>query len=131
MKGWFIMGVASLVLGIISLLTSWIPFVCFFAFILAVIGLILGIVDSVKKSKANDRKKGISIAGLIISAIAIPIIIIMSFVSIGILIAIIEDSNYNYDYYNDYYDYYDYDYNDYYDDWYDAYYNQLNSYNSI
>ena len=125
------MGVASLVLGIISLLTSWIPFVCFFAFILAVIGLILGIVDSVKKSKANDRKKGISIAGLIISAIAIPIIIIMSFVSIGIFIAIIEDSNYNYDYYNDYYDYYDYDYNDYYDDWYDAYYNQLNSYNSI
>lgn len=126
------MGVASLVLGIISLLTSWIPFVCFFAFILAVIGLILGIVDSVKKSKANDRKKGISIAGLIISAIAIPIIIIMSFVSIGILIAIIEDSNYNYDYYDDYYnDYYDYDYNDYYDDWYDAYYNQLNSYNSI
>lgn len=125
------MGVASLVLGIISLLTSWIPFVCFLAFILAVIGLILGIVDSVKKSKANDRKKGISIAGLIISAIAIPIIIIMSFVSIGILIAIIEDSNYNYDYYNDYYDYYDYDYNDYYDDWYDAYYNQLNSYNSI
>lgn len=122
------MGVASLVLGIISLLTSWIPFVCFFAFILAVIGLILGIVDSVKKSKANDRKKGISIAGLVISAIAIPIIIIMSFVSIGILIAIIEDSNYNYDYYNDYYDY---DYNDYYDDWYDAYYNQLNSYNSI
>ena len=128
------MGVASLVLGIISLLTSWIPFVCFFAFILAVIGLILGIVDSVKKSKANDRKKGISIAGLIISAIAIPIIIIMSFVSIGIFIAIIEDeySNYNYDYYDDYYnDYYDYDYNDYYDDWYDAYYNQLNSYNSI
>lgn len=128
------MGVASLVLGIISLLTSWIPFVCFLAFILAVIGLILGIVDSVKKSKANDRKKGISIAGLIISAIAIPIIIIMSFVSIGIFIAIIEDeySNYNYDYYDDYYnDYYDYDYNDYYDDWYDAYYNQLNSYNSI
>ena len=129
------MGVASLVLGIISLLTSWIPFVCFLAFILAVIGLILGIVDSVKKSKANDRKKGISIAGLVISAIAIPIIIIMSFVSIGILIAIIEDdySNYDYydDYYNDYYDYYDYDYNDYYDDWYDAYYNQLNSYNSI
>lgn len=128
------MGVASLVLGIISLLTSWIPFVCFFAFILAVIGLILGIVDSVKKSKANDRKKGISIAGLVISAIAIPIIIIMSFVSIGVFIAIIEDeySNYNYDYYDDYYnDYYDYDYNDYYDDWYDAYYNQLNSYNSI
>lgn len=125
------MGVASLVLGIISLLTSWIPFVCFFAFILAVIGLILGIVDSVKKSKANDRKKGISIAGLVISAIAIPIIIIMSFVSIGVFIAIIEDSNYNYDYYNDYYDYYDYDYNDYYDDWYDTYYNQLNSYNSI
>ena len=125
------MGVASLVLGIISLLTSWIPFVCFFAFILAVIGLILGIVDTVKKSKANDGKKGISIAGLIISAIAIPIIIIMSFASIGIFFAIMENGYNNYDYYNDYYDYYDYNYNDYYDDWYDTYYNQLNNYNVL
>lgn len=124
------MGVAALVLGIISLLIGWIPFICWFAFILAVVGLILGIVDAIKKSKANDSRKGISIAGLIISAIAIPIIIIMSFVSIGIVAAIIEDTSY-YDYYdyNDYYDYYD--YNTYYDDWYDSFYNKLDNYNVL
>ncbi len=69
------MGVASLILGIISIVIGWIPFVCFFALILATIGLILGIVDTVKKNKTGDKKRGISIAGLIISAIAIPIII--------------------------------------------------------
>ena len=124
------MGVAALVLGILSLLIGWIPFICWFAFILAVVGLILGIVDAIKKSKANDSRKGISIAGLIISAIAIPIIIIMSFVSIGIVAAIIEDTSY-YDYYdyNDYYDYYD--YNTYYDDWYDSFYNKLDNYNVL
>lgn len=123
------MGVASLVLGIISLIAGWIPFVCWFVFILAVIGLILGIVDCVKKSKANVSGKGMGIAGLILSAIAIPIIIIMSFASLGMLVAIMEGNdvltNYNDYYYNDYYDYdYDYDYNDYYD-WYDRYYNNL------
>ena len=69
------MGVASLVLGIISLVTGWIPFICFIAFILAIVGLILGIVDTIKKGKVPGAKKGISIAGLIISAVAIPIII--------------------------------------------------------
>ena len=39
------------------------------------LGLILGIVDCVKKSKANASGKGMGIAGLILSAIAIPIII--------------------------------------------------------
>lgn len=130
------MGVTSLVLGILSLITGWIPFVCFFAFILAVIGLILGIVDTVKKSKANDKRRGISIAGLIISAVAIPIIVIMSFTSIVIFFAIVEDDyDYrDYNYYNDYYDdYYDYNnnYDDWYNEWYDTYYNQLNMYNSI
>lgn len=125
------MGIASLILGIISLVISWIPFVCFFSFILAVVGLILGIVDSVKKSKTNDKNKGIGIAGLVISAIAIPIIIIMSIFSIGITAAIIEDTDYDYDrnYNHDYS--YDYDYDDWYDDWYDNYYNKLNYYDII
>ena len=108
------MGIASLILGIISLVIGWIPFICFFVFILAVVGLILGIVDTIKKNKTNDKKRGIGIAGLIVSAISIPIIIFMSFFSIGIVAAIIEDTDYDYKY-----DYrYD-DYDDWYDDWYD------------
>ena len=116
------MGVASLVLGIISLVTGWVPFICFIALILAIIGLILGIVDTIKKGKVPGAKKGISIAGLIISAVAIPIIIFSSLVSFGIVAAILTD-DYNYDYY---YDWDDYNYDDYdYNDWYRYYYNTI------
>lgn len=67
------MGVASLVLGILSVLICWIPCVNYLAFIPAIIGVILGIVDTVKKSKSGESK-GMAIAGLILSAIAVVII---------------------------------------------------------
>lgn len=123
------MGIASLVLGIISLVLGWIPFVCFFVFILAVIGLVLGIVDTIKKNKTEDKKRGISIAGLIISAISIPVIIIMSFVSIGIVAATIEGIDYDTNR-NHYYDY-DNDYDDWYEEWYDSFYNKLENNKSL
>lgn len=112
------MGVASLVLGIISVVTGWIPFMCFIAFALAIVGLILGIVDTVKKTK-EDKKRGISIAGLIVSAIAIPIVIYTSLFSLIIFGIVMEEQfydsydyeedyrweeNYNYDYWNSEYD---------------------------
>lgn len=89
------MGIASLVLGIIAVVTGWIPFICFAAFIFAIVGLILGIVDTVKKNKTNDKKRGISIAGLIVSAIAIPIIIFSIVISLVIVVAIVEDVDFN------------------------------------
>lgn len=67
------MGVASLVLGIISAIIGFVPFCGTFALIPAIIGLILGIVDWVKQSKAGNPK-GKSIAGTILSAIAIVVI---------------------------------------------------------
>lgn len=67
------MGVASLVLGIVSIIIGFIPFCGAIAFIPAVIGLILGIVDAVKKSKSQESK-GMAIAGIILSAIAIVVI---------------------------------------------------------
>ncbi len=113
------MGVASLILGIISLITSWIPFVCFMAFILAVVGLILGIVDAVKKGKTNNSKKGFGIAGLVISAIAIPIIIFTSIITFGVVTTLMVNEDYNdYDYYKNY------DYDDWYENWYNNYYNK-------
>ena len=50
------MGVASLVLGIISAIIGFVPFCGTFALIPAIIGLILGIVDWVKQSKAGNPK---------------------------------------------------------------------------
>ena len=116
------MGVASLVLAIISLITSWIPFVCFMAFILAVVGLILGIVDAVKKGKTNNNKKGFGIAGLVISAIAIPIIIFTSIITFGVVTTLIVNKDYN-DYDYKYHENYD-DYDDWYENWYNNYYNK-------
>lgn len=73
------MGVAALVLGIISLLIGFIPVVGAIAFIPALIGLVLGIVEIVKKSKAN-QPKAMGIAGTVLSAIAIVIIIFWVFI---------------------------------------------------
>ena len=73
------MGIASLVLGIISLIVSFIPCCGALAIIPAIIGLILGIVEVVKKNKAGEPK-GKGIAGIVLSAIAMVIIIVWFFV---------------------------------------------------
>ena len=67
------MGVAALVLGIVSVIIGFIPFCGAIAFIPAAIGLILGIVDIVQKGKKGESK-GVSIAGTVLSAIAIIVI---------------------------------------------------------
>lgn len=80
------MGVASLVLGIVSIIIGFIPFCGAIAFIPAVIGLILGIVDAVKKSKSQEPK-GMAIAGIILSAIAIVVIAWWVFVAAAASVA--------------------------------------------
>ena len=123
------MGIASLILGIISLVIGWIPFVCFIALILAVVGLILGIVDTVKKNKAgiSMNKTVTSIVGLIVSAIAIPVIIFSSIFSILIFIELVSDDSVNYEYNNRDFDFWD-EYN--FEDWNNRYYNSI-SYEKI
>jgi len=124
------MGIAAFVLGLISVIMGWIPFLCFAMLMTAIIGLILGIIDIIKKSKTNDKNKGFGIAGLVLSAIAIPIILIMSLVSIAIIAEDV-DSDDIYDRY--YYDYdYDDDYDDWLDDWYDNYHkDRINDYRTL
>lgn len=82
------MGVASLVLGIISLIIGFIPFCGMIAFIPAIIGLILGIVEIVKKSK-EKASKGMGIAGTILSAISIVVMIFWFFV-VGIAFSTVD-----------------------------------------
>lgn len=100
------MGIASLVLGIISLIVSFIPCCGSLAIIPAIIALILGIVEVVKKGKAGEPK-GKGIAGIVLSAIAI-VIIVVWFVIFGAAAATTNlDSD---DILNSYSSYYDYDY---------------------
>lgn len=69
------MGIASMVIGIIAAILGFVPFCNYFAFVPAVIGLILGIVDVVKKSKENQAK-GIGIAGITLNSLAMVLIFV-------------------------------------------------------
>ena len=73
------MGIAALILGIISIIVSFVPFCGIIAFLPAMVGLILGIVDLVLKSRQN-QSKGTSIAGVILSSLAIVIMIFWFFI---------------------------------------------------
>lgn len=64
------MGVASLVIGIVSVICGFIPLCNFFALIPAVVGLVLGIVAAVGNKK-KQKPNGMAIAGAIMSGIAI------------------------------------------------------------
>lgn len=64
------MGIASMILGIVALVVSFIPFCGVWAVIPAVVGLILGIVDVVLRGKRNEGK-GMGIAGVVLNPLAI------------------------------------------------------------
>ncbi len=69
------LGIASLVLGIIAIVGSWIPILNNISFLLAIIGLILGIVGIVSIRKGKVGGKGLTIAAIIINVVAIVIVI--------------------------------------------------------
>ena len=64
------MGIAALVIGIISLLIAWVPCIGMIALFPATIGLILGIIDIIVNAK-KSKPKGLGIAGTICCAVAI------------------------------------------------------------
>lgn len=73
------MGIAALILGIVSIIIGFIPLCGAIALLPALIGLILGIVDIVKKSKSNESK-AMGITGTVLSALAMVIIFFWVFV---------------------------------------------------
>lgn len=78
------MGIAAMVIGIISAILAFIPMCGYVAFVPAIIGLILGIIDAKKKASKN-LPKGMSVAGIVLNAIAIVLIFLWTvvFVSAG------------------------------------------------
>ncbi len=68
-------GTASMVLGIISLATFWFPLA---AIIMGIVGLVLGIVGKVKGAG------GKAVAGIVMSACAIPLAIIMTAIGLTV-----------------------------------------------
>lgn len=79
------MGVAALILGVISIILSFIPIVRIIAFLPALVSIILGIVELASKRK--NKRKSDSIVGIVLSGIAV-LVMIFHFV-VGIFFGII------------------------------------------
>lgn len=69
------MGVAGLVLGILSAAGGWIPGVSYFAWIFGILGIILSAAGR-KKAAADNQPTGIATAGLVLSIVGLVISII-------------------------------------------------------
>ena len=95
------MGIASLILGILGIVSAFTLIFSPFGLIFVVIGLVLGIVDVVKKGKTGG-KRGCGIAGIVICAFMTIVLMIETFItllSLGIYLnskdAIDINSSYN------------------------------------
>lgn len=70
------MAVASLVLGIIGIATSFLPIVNNGSFFLAILGVIFGIVGIVGINKGKKKGKGLGIAGIVLSVVTIVVVLV-------------------------------------------------------
>jgi hypothetical protein len=69
------MGVAGLVLGILSAIGGWVPILNYFAWIFAVVGIVLSALGR-KKAIEESKPTGIATAGLVLSIIGLVISVI-------------------------------------------------------
>ena len=77
------MGIASMVIGIVSAILGFIPMCGWFATLPAIVGIILGIVDVVQKNKNKQPGKGFGIAGIILNSIAVILILLWTLVFVA------------------------------------------------
>ncbi len=68
------LGIAALIVGGVALLLSFVPFVNYVSGLIALVGVVLGIVALVQKG----RKKGLAIAGTIVSVVALILSIVLA-----------------------------------------------------
>ena len=67
--------IVGLVLGIIGLVSSWVPIINNFAFILAGVGLVFGIVGLVGTLRGKKAGKGLAIASVVVCVVACAIVL--------------------------------------------------------
>ena len=79
------MGIASFVIGLTCLILS--PFLSVFLILPAILGLILGIVSVVIKSKKKEPK-GLAIAGIVLSTIALVVCVLVTFLLVNVYTAV-------------------------------------------
>lgn len=69
------MGVTSLVLGILALLTSFLPIINNGSFFLALLGVIFSIVGLVGCSRGKRHGMGLAVAGLVLGIVSIVVVL--------------------------------------------------------
>lgn len=67
--------IVALVLGVIGLVSSWVPIINNFAFLLAGLGLIFGVVGLIGTLRGKKSGRGLAIASLIVCAIACAVVL--------------------------------------------------------
>ena len=78
------MGIAALIMGIVSCCFFWIPYFNIICLMMSIAGMILSIVG-LKKSKSAGASAGISVAGLVLSIVGLVLSSIYCLVVLGIL----------------------------------------------
>ncbi len=69
------MAIAGLVVGILALVSSWVPIINNFSFVLALIGAILAIVGVVSTVRGKKAGRGLAIAALVVNVVAIVVVL--------------------------------------------------------
>ncbi len=62
------MSIAALVCGILGIVGAWIPVVCYFTLVLAILGIVFG-AKGMKQAKITGQGKGLAVAGLVLGII--------------------------------------------------------------
>lgn len=62
--------IAGLVIGIVAVVSSWMPIINNFSFVLAVVGLVLAVVGLVGTMRGKKAGKGLAVAALIVNLVA-------------------------------------------------------------
>lgn len=77
------MSIAALVCGILGIIGGWIPVVAYFTTILAILGLVFGVIGRKKSTLAYGKPSGIATAGLVLGIIG------CAFAALGLICTII------------------------------------------
>lgn len=78
------MGIAALIMGIVSCCFFWIPYFNIICLMMSIAGMILSIIG-LKKSKSAGASAGVSVAGLVLSIVGLVLSSISCLVVLGIL----------------------------------------------
>lgn len=71
------MSVAALVLGILGIIGGFIPVVCYFTLVCAILGLIFGIIGRKKSVAADGKASGLATAGMVLGIIGTGFAVLM------------------------------------------------------